>query len=365
MKTAPLPLPLLLCSLLAGLVLNSCRNPVDPTDNFRFLQGEMIPNTEFFISGKLMFSSINATPKVSPDGHWMAYRRFDDVPHDSTGIYLMDLTTRQKQLLMQDVSARSHDWSPDGEWIVFNMGQRIFKIRQNGRGLTQLTFPTSFPEINTTSLYDGSEFFPTWSPDGTEIAYLYSVDFRTGKGGIYRMKADGSQRSFSEHKFVFTARQPSWHPSGECILGIRGFSATSTTTSFPIFNLKSNQTERVLNTVEGQDNQYAQYSPDGSRILFWNTQGIWVMNNDGSNLKRILPTYLSRPNETIVEGEQVGLVVKPASWHPDGKHIVFDQLRVTRIERTPSGMIGRGTFVSGFISLRKLNVDEAITASNL
>jgi len=365
MTTAPKPLALLLFSLLAALLFNSCRNPVDPTDNFRFLQGEMIPNTEYFISDKLPFSGIDATPKVSPNGQLIAYRRLNDVPRDSAGVYILDLTTGQKRLLVSDLLAMLPDWSPDSEWLALNIGQRIFKVRKNGSNLTQLTFPTRFPEINYASLYDGSEFFPAWSPDGTEIAYQYNIDYRTGKGGIYILKADGSQQNFLQHRLLFVAAEPNWHPSGEGMLGIRGFSATNITTQFPVFSLKTNRTEKILSGTENESNASAQYSPDGTRILFWNTQGIWVMNSDGSNLKRLLPTYLSRPNETTVEGEQVGFVAGQASWYPDGKHIVFEQLRVTRIERTPRGMSGRGTFVSGFISLRKLNVDEAITASNL
>jgi Tol biopolymer transport system component len=62
------------------------------------------------------------------------------------------------------------DWSPDGEWIVFqsaepetNLGQAIslHRIRPDGTGLEQLTSPSG-------TVID---LYPRWAPDGSSILF--------------------------------------------------------------------------------------------------------------------------------------------------------------------------------------------------
>ena len=65
----------------------------------------------------------------------------------------------------------------------------------------------------------------------------------------------------------------------------------------------------------------AQYSPDGKRIAFASlrsgVQGVWISNDDGSNLVQI-----SNPNH--VSGSP--------QWSPDGNKIAFDSLPLDRWE---------------------------------
>jgi hypothetical protein len=54
------------------------------------------------------------------------------------------------------------DFSPDGQWIVFNSHttpQNLFLVRSDGTGLRQLTYGGQMDRC------------PQWSPDGSQIAF--------------------------------------------------------------------------------------------------------------------------------------------------------------------------------------------------
>jgi Tol biopolymer transport system component len=63
------------------------------------------------------------------------------------------------------------------------------------------------------------------------------------------------------------------------------------------------------------------YSPDGTKIVFWSkpstsgTGNLWIMNNDGSNLRQL-----------TTEGVDVSFGL-PFSWSSDGSAIVYTYYR--------------------------------------
>lgn len=77
-----------------------------------------------------------------------------------------DMTGADEQIIYQT----SHyiegvDWSPDGEWIVANIGSQIYKMRADGRDYQQLTYT---PNGATSAI---------WSPDGTQISFVSQSSF--------------------------------------------------------------------------------------------------------------------------------------------------------------------------------------------
>ena len=54
-------------------------------------------------------------------------------------LYVMDLSTGSTWIVTESLWG-SFRWSPDGEWIVFDEGSQIYKIKVNGDSLAQLTF---------------------------------------------------------------------------------------------------------------------------------------------------------------------------------------------------------------------------------
>jgi TolB protein len=184
--------------------------------------------------------------------------------------------------------------------IVFSSGiDDIYAVNADGSGLQRLT--TS----------ENLEFDPTWSPDGSAVAYRHqSGDDATTD--IFVMEADGS------HARNLTGRDglgdwgPDWSSDGEWI-------AWNTASSGHIFDLgvidPDGTGRRVIET--GVYIEYPAWSPDGRQIAFMSHVGsssydIYVMNADGTEVRR--------------------LTESPAddgwpSWSPDGRQIVFSSER--------------------------------------
>lgn len=82
-----------------------------------------------------------------------------------------------------------------------NGNYEIYTIQENGSNRQRLTN------------HSEADFAPTWSPDGSSIAFLS----KRAPAGLYRMSADGSNiRLVSDRAFTGVAR-PEWSPDGSRI----------------------------------------------------------------------------------------------------------------------------------------------------
>jgi Tol biopolymer transport system component len=179
----------------------------------------------------------------------------------------------------------------------------VYVMGANGVGLTQLT------------KNPGSEFDPSWSPDGRQIVYRDSRRGNNSDDEIYVMNADGSgQRNLSNHPINDWG--PAWSPDGAKIAFNSGRSGDNM--SIYLMNPDGSGVQR-LTTIEGE---YPAWSPDGKRIAFESQQpgafgnnpnyDIMVMQANGSGVTP-LTTYTG-----VDEG---------TAWSPDGTRITFQSAR--------------------------------------
>ena len=114
--------------------------------------------------------------------------------HDKAGMYLYDLNEGTMTRLVPGTAGYGGvDFSPNGQWIVYSTGLRVYKYLLSDGTVILLASDTVY----------GYCCFPSWSPDGKKIAF----DKAAGpKRGIYFMDPDGNNQVLK----IPYGRYPSW-----------------------------------------------------------------------------------------------------------------------------------------------------------
>jgi Tol biopolymer transport system component len=173
--------------------------------------------------------------------------------------------------------------------IAFDNHDDVWTIDADGMDLQQLTHSPA------------PEFDPSWSPDGTRIAYRSE---RNGESEIWIMNADGTEQRRLTDGFA-----PAWSPDGSLI----AFAGPSGTSGIITVIRPDGTGLRQLPHTEG--GEYPSWSPDGTRIAFnSNLTGdhvMYIAQADGSKVVDL---------SSVGEGWQV-------DWSPDGRSILFTSHR--------------------------------------
>ncbi|MCX6627214.1 MAG: protein kinase [Candidatus Solibacter sp.] len=112
-----------------------------------------------------------SSPDPSPDGEWVA---FYSLTQPEGQLYVAHPDGTGLRQVTNDATDRLPRWSPDSKWIscFSNRSHRfeLWKIRPDGSGLQQLT--------------EGSASYSAWSPDGSRITAVRSLEVGTGNAGV-------------------------------------------------------------------------------------------------------------------------------------------------------------------------------------
>jgi uncharacterized repeat protein (TIGR01451 family) len=266
------------------------------------------------VAGAGPASATETGPKIA----FASYRN-SAFPAPEADILVMDPDGSNATALTHDANNERNSfdpaWSPDGRKIAFT-SDRAASTEFGSIDIWVMNADGSDPQQLTTMGAGASASGPTWSPDGSKIAY-------EAAGGISVMNADGTGQTLITPGDS-TAQQPAWSPDGFRIafLTLRHDGSDWTTFNWELYVMNadgSGQTRLTSTPVRVHDSHPA-WSPDGMKIAYESfvvnlnstaeDSDIFVINADGTNPTPLTagPEYEARP-----------------AWSPDGSKIVFDQ----------------------------------------
>jgi hypothetical protein len=199
---------------------------------------------------------------------------------------------------------RDPAWSADGSTLAGIGGFFIAFVKPDGSGYR--TIGTPWPPWLKVS----------WAPDSTKLVFgafslAFPFDF------IYTINVDGTDpRLLASRGYV----APKWSPKGDKIVFTFGQGLVDPRGGLYTMSPDGQDVTKIPGTVYGD--LFADWSPDGQRIVFERRQDIYSIGVDGSNLAQLTS---DRHNNVPV-------------WSPDGTKIAFTS------NRTPctSSLCGNG-----------------------
>jgi len=194
-------------------------------------------------------------------------------------IYTRDPHTSAVSTELTDIEEYEPSYSPDGTKIVFvsrrdkrpftggefyQRDREIYIMNSDGTSQQRLTFN------------DAAESYPTFSPDGTKILYIGSVNsdkFTTP--GIYSMNSDGTNQQLIVDQGDFD----------------------DVTCPSTLFENKSQKPETASYYPGFLTFLSPNYAPDGSKIMFGINRKVFTINPDGTGCSLFYESPESTPTE--------------------------------------------------------------------
>ncbi|HEY0243329.1 MAG TPA: hypothetical protein VGC52_11765 [Gemmatimonadaceae bacterium] len=216
------------------------------------------------------------SPTWAPDGKLLAFSTTvcDDFyfyyHYCVGGLYLLDPELRRLTFVSTPGTyPESPAWAPTGDVIAYVNGDQgtVFFTPPAGTTRVQLLVPGASVTRD-----------PSWSPDGQRLA------LSCGNGGptdysICTVKRDGTDLKLLTSEPGVEA-EPAWSPDGTRI----AFSLRTAPNAQKEIALVPAQGGQVVRITEGFD---PAWSRDGSKIVFSRVDGLYTINPDGTELKRL------------------------------------------------------------------------------
>jgi len=194
-------------------------------------------------------------------------------------------------------------WSPDGSRLAYSCWtghgtQRLYTILLDGTGRRLISTPHFVTALS-----------PTWSPDGTRIAF--STGEAPSSSAVYVVDLDGRHL-----QRLATGALPDWSPDGKTILYAAPGCGRSASRSWQIRLVTPDGRDTTpshdrCTGIGPRGSVVGSWSPDGGRIAVKTRAALYVMNADGSGLRRV------RRGNFLALGPSGGGPLRPL-WQPSG-----------------------------------------------
>ena len=203
---------------------------------------------------------VESEPTWSPDGTKIAFiaSAFEVDGSTDFEVWVMNADGTGRTLLTNNsFSDIQPAWSPDGSKIAFVSERRpapfndtdrnIYVMNTDGSGQTNVT-----PNTTDNPPYQGHDDDPTWSPDGSKIAYVHTyAPNASGVPNIWTMDPTGANKTNVSNNPDTSAIMPAWSPDGTRIAYV---GVASGTTNRDIWTMNSDGTgQEVLHANAKND----------------------------------------------------------------------------------------------------------------
>ncbi len=233
-------------------------------------------------SVRKLYEAIGVSPTLSPDGTQVAFAVGEPGHRDI--VLLNPHSGETRTIANLPPSEDSPVWSAQNTIAYEVSGHGSYEIWTYAADgtVTQL-----IGDANTPSTF----FAPVWSPDGTRLAYRWSIEHTSG---LSVMDADGSNvQTIARDQFGIVA---AWHPAGEWLVFERNLQLV-------LANLDDLQPRSVINNAVDP---------------VWSPDGQWLAYRSGGSLKVVRAEAVFDPDapvraQTVWAGDDI---VGSAVWRP-------------------------------------------------
>jgi Tol biopolymer transport system component len=200
------------------------------------------------------------------------------------------------------VGVHTPSWSPDGSRIAFrySLVDEAYDGALDVKAGIWIVNANGTGRRQVTQLTPGTfwDSEPQWSPDGARLVFV-RLDLQTKREAIFTVKLDGSGAFQVTPWELNAATRPDWSPDGRWIV----FTAHPADGSENVYKAHpdgSELTNLTKQQASGFHHLSSTFSPDGARIVSARTPGtgpqkaadIVVMNADGTGVRRVTKTRL-------------------------------------------------------------------------
>jgi Tol biopolymer transport system component/DNA-binding winged helix-turn-helix (wHTH) protein len=201
----------------------------------------------------------------------------------------------------------SASFSPHGDQVVYAWDE--------GRGSNQHLYVKMVGPGRPVRLTagTGSDFFPTWSPDGRNIAFVRGLNHATA---IYLIPPlGGSERKLTDGCFSGTI---SWSPDGKSLVAAVNNSFKNPTSLYLVSAENGDKIRLTTPPDARTSDQHPAFSPDGHSLLFTRCGGPFQC---GLYVLDLTPDYRPKGRPRMLRQESGD--ISGVAWTADGKDAIY------------------------------------------